>query len=86
MQLAIESYKNQQKIYMQNNEPEIWAEIQEKIGNIFYLLGKQNDDDKLMEEARNYFNSALEIYNDLNLKSSIKNVNRSILKIRNYIG
>lgn len=86
MQLAIEAYKNQQKIYMQNNEPVAWAEIQEKIGNIFYLLGKQNDDDKLMEEACNYFNSALEVYNDLNLKSAVKNVSRSILKIRNYIG
>ena len=86
MQLAIEAYKNQQKIYMQNNEPVAWAEIQEKIGNIFYLLGKQNDDDKMMEEARNYFNSALEVYNNLNLKSAVKNVSRSILKIRNYIG
>ena len=86
MQLAIEAYKNQQKIYMQNHEPVAWAEIQEKIGNIFYLLGKLNDDDKLMGEARNYFNSALEVYNDLNLKSAVKNVSRSILKIRNYIG
>lgn len=86
MQLAIEAYKNQQKIYTQNNAPEGWANIQEKIGNIFYLLGKQNDDDKLMEEARNYFNSALEIYSDLNMKNLIKDVNRSLLKIRNYIG
>ena len=86
MQLAIEAYKNQQKIYTQNNAPEGWANIQEKIGNIFYLLGKQNDDDKLMEEARNYFNSALEIYSDLNMKNFIKDVNRSLLKIRNYIG
>lgn len=86
MQLAIEAYKSQQKIYTQNNAPAVWAEIQEKIGNIFYLLGKQNDDDKLMEEARNYFNSALEIYNELNLKHGVKNVERALLKIRNYLG
>lgn len=86
MQLAMEAYKNQQKIYSQNQEPEVWAEIQEKIGNIFYLLGKQNEDDKFMEEARNYFNSAQEIYTDLNLKAANKNVEKALLKIRNYIG
>ena len=86
MQLAIEAYKNQQKIYTQNNAPAVWAEIQEKIGNIFYLLGKQNDDDQLMEEARNYFNSAQEIYCELNLKQDIKSVERALLKVRNYLG
>ena len=39
-----------------------------------------------MEEARNYFNSALEIYNELNLKHGVKNVERALLKIRNYLG
>ena len=85
MHLAIEAYKNQQKIFTQNETPEIWAAIQEKIGNVFYLLGKQNNDDQLMEEARNYYDSALEIYSDLALKLEIKNVNRSLLKIRNYL-
>lgn len=86
MHLAIEAYKNQQKIFTQNETPEIWAAIQEKIGNVFYLLGKQNNDDQLMEEARNYYDSALEIYSDLALKLEIKNVNRALLKIRNYLG
>ncbi|MDO4161910.1 MAG: hypothetical protein Q4D80_02755 [Pseudomonadota bacterium] len=86
MQLAIEAYKNRQKIFTQKTNPTVWANVQEKIGNIFYLLGKQNNDDQLMEEARNYFNSALEIYTELEMKADIKNVNRALLKIRNYLG
>lgn len=86
MQLSIEAYKNQQQLFAQNNAPAEWATIQEEIGNIFYLLGKQNDDDNLMKEARNYLTSALDIYNELKMKSEAKNVNRRILKVRNYIG
>ncbi len=83
--MAIEAYKNQQKIFSQNDDPAIWATIQEEIGNIFYLLGKQNEDEEMLKEARNYFGSALEVYDEMNLKSSAKNIERALLKIRNYI-
>ena len=85
MTFAIQAYQNQQKIHSQRKFPEEWADIQEKIGNIYYLLGKQNDDDNFMKEAKNYFNSAKNIYQELNSKSKIKNIEKRILKVRNYI-
>ena len=85
MNLAIESYRNQQKMFGQRVYPIEWAQIQEEIGNIYYLLGKQNDDDNFMMEARNYFNSALEVYTQLKAKDAAAETRRRLAKVRNYI-
>jgi hypothetical protein len=85
MQLAIDSYRRQQKIYEQRIYPMEWAQIQEEIGNIYYLLGKQNEDDNFMIEARNYFNSALEVYQQLRAKDAAAETRRRLAKVRNYI-
>ena len=85
MQLAINSYKNQQKFFEQQIHPITWADIQERIGRIYYLLGKQNDDDNFMYEARNYFNSALNVYEELKMKDYIKQTQKSLAKVKNYI-
>lgn len=86
MQLAINSYKQQQQTYTQFSYPVEWAKIQEEIGNIYYLLGKQNDDDNFMFEARNYFNSAINVYEELKMKDKIAQTRTRLAKVRNYIG
>lgn len=86
LQFAIEAYQNQQKLFPLNEFPVEWAEIQTKIGNIYYLLGKMNDDDSLMKEARHYFESVQEIYTELNLKPRLKDVERYMKKVKNYLG
>ena len=85
MQLAINSYHNKQKIYNQMSYPQEWATIQDEIGNIYYLLGKQNNDDNFMYEARNYFNSALEVYQRAKNKDAIQRTKQRLDKIKNYI-
>ena len=59
--------------------------MQEDIGNVYYLLGKNNDDDNFMYEARNYYNSALEVHTKLKNKKDAENVNQRLLKLKNYI-
>ena len=85
MQLAIDSYKNQQRIYDQTTYPSEWADIQEKIGKIYYLLGKQNDDEKFFLEAKNYYNSAISVYSDLNMKAQINEAKKILSKINDYL-
>ena len=83
--LAINSYKNQQKFFEQYAFPVEWAKIQEHIGHIYYLLGKINSDEKFMLEARNYFLSALDIYKNLNIKNLMADIEKRLLKIKDYI-
>lgn len=85
MQLAINSYRNQQEVFDQRVYPLQWAGIQEEIGNIYYLLGKQNEDETFLLEARNYFNSALSVYQELKAKAEIAIVKQRLAKINNYI-
>ena len=85
MQLAINSYRNQQEVFDQRVYPLEWAGIQEAIGNIYYLLGKQNEDETILLEARNYFNSALNVYQELKAKSAADVVKQRLAKISNYI-
>ena len=85
MQLAINSYRNQQEVFEQRVYPMEWAGIQEAIGNIYYLLGKQNEDETFLLEARNYFNSALDVYNELKAKAAAAAVKQRLAKVHNYI-
>ena len=85
MNLAVESYKNQQQIYNQRVYPLEWAQIQEKIGKIYYLLGKQDDDEKLMREAKNYYLSALDVYHETNMKTADAKAKKMLAKIADYI-
>ena len=85
MNLAIECYKNRQKIYDQSEHPFEWAQIQEEIGKIYYLLGKQDEDEKLMSEAKNYYLSAQAIYQELNAKKAAVETQKMLTKIADYI-
>ena len=85
MQLAIISYKNQQKVFEQYTHPLEWAKVQEDIGNIYYLLGKQDEDENLMLEARNYYLSALDIYDELKDKDAAAKTHNLLKRIGNYI-
>lgn len=85
MQLAIDCYRNQQQLYEQNTHPMEWAQVQEKIGKIYYLLGKHDEDEKFMLEARNYFHSAIKIYELLNAKTALSAAKTLLAKINDWI-
>ena len=79
-EMAINSYKNQQKIITEKRDPFVWAEIQERIGNIYYRLGRETDDRDLLEESLEYFHDALYIFENMELDDNAKRLTTSITK------
>lgn len=79
-ELAIAAYKNKQKIITEKRDPFVWAQIQEKIGEIYYRIGKKETDKDNLEEALEYFHDALYIFENMNLKEDSKRLNGSIAK------
>lgn len=86
MRLAVMSYHNRQKIFDQTGHPSEWAGTQEEIGNIYYLLGKQDNDENFMLEAKNYFNSAADVYAQLKDKEAEERTKRRLAAVENYTG
>lgn len=83
--LAIAAYKNRQKIITEKRDPFDWAGIQENIGNIYYRLGRDNDDQDLLEESLEYFHDALYIFENMELSDNAKRVTISIAKASDLI-
>ncbi len=79
-ELAINAYKNRQKIITEKRDPFSWAEIQENIGNIYYRLGKDTEDHELLEESLEYFHDALYIFENMEISDNIKRITISIAK------
>ncbi len=79
-ELAINAYKNQQKIVTEKRDPFAWAAIQEEIGNIYYRLGRDKEDKDLLEESLEYFHDALYIFENMELSDNAKRVTVSIAK------
>jgi elongation factor G len=59
--------------------------VEEKIGKIYYTLGKRDEDEKLMQEACHYFDSAIKIYNELGNKSAAASAKNLLAKIKDYL-
>lgn len=85
MQMAIEAYKKQQTLYALKDYPMQWAQLQEKIGNIFYLLGKSKEDENLLKEAKNYFDSAISVYKEMKMNDKVAEAKRNLDRVHNYI-
>lgn len=79
-ELAIAAYKNQQKIITEKRDPFQWASIQEKIGNIYYRLGRSMQDRSLLEESLEYFHDALYIFENMDLSDNTQRVTTNIAK------
>lgn len=79
-ELAINAYKNQQKIITEKRDPFAWASIQENIGNIYYRLGREAQDNTLLEESLEYFHDALYIFENMDLSENTKRVTTNIAK------
>ena len=79
-ELAIAAYKNQQKIVTEKRDPFAWASIQEQIGNIYYRLGRELQDDNMLEESLEYFHDALYIFENMDLSENTKRVTTHIAK------
>ena len=79
-ELAIAAYKNQQKIITEKRDPFVWAGIQENIGNIYYRLGRNNEDKDMIEESLEYFHEALYIFENMELSDNAKRLTSSIAK------
>ena len=83
--LAIASFKNQQKVITERREPLDWAKIQEKIGDIYYRIGRGNRDRALLEEALEYFHDALYIFENMQLDEDVKTITVNISKTSQYL-
>ncbi|MBE6452424.1 MAG: hypothetical protein E7012_02910 [Alphaproteobacteria bacterium] len=83
--LAIAAYKNQQKIVTENRDPVLWAEIQEKIGDIYLRQGKKEARKEFFEEALEYFHDALYIFENMNKTTDIQRLTASIKKTTTLI-
>ena len=83
--LAISAYKNRQKIITEKRDPLEWAQIQENIGNIYYRLGRDNDDKELLEDSLEYFHDALYIFENMELADTVKRLTSSIAKVSDLL-
>ena len=79
--LAIQSYKNKQQVYRRELYPIMWAKIQENIANVYYNIGKNNNDKNAFSEAMDYYQSALKVYENKKMQNEIIIVNNSIDKV-----
>ncbi|MBE6443792.1 MAG: hypothetical protein E7020_03895 [Alphaproteobacteria bacterium] len=84
-EMAIVSYKNQQKIITEKRDPFLWAGIQENIGNVYYRLGKETEDKDLVEESLEYFHDALYIFENMELDDNARRLTASIAKSSNLL-
>ncbi len=85
-ELAIQAFKNQQKIVTENRDPFAWAEIQEKIGNVYYRLGKETESKSFLEESLEYFHDALYIFENMEVDAHAKRLTTSIAKVSDLLG
>lgn len=79
-ELSINSFKNQQKVITEKRDPFAWAKIQESVGNIYYRLGRENDDKEMLEESLEYFHDALYIFENMEMDENTKRIMSSIAK------
>ena len=79
--LAIKSYKNKQTVYRKELFPVMWAKIQENIANVYYNMGKNSHDKSSFQEAIDYYQSALKVYENKHMHQEITIVNNSIDKV-----
>lgn len=84
-EMAVAAYKNRQKIITEKRDPFIWAGIQESIGNIYYRLGKENDDKELLEESLEYLHDALYIFENMELSADARRLTTSIAKVSDLL-
>ena len=73
-ELAITSYRNQQRVITERRDPINWALIQENIGEICYRLGRQNEDRTTLEDALECFHDALYIFENAGNEDKIKEI------------
>ena len=69
-----------QKVLTEKKDPLTWAKTQEKIGEIYYRLGKYKEDKAMLEEALEYFHEALYIFENSQEIETCKKINISIAK------
>ena len=79
-ELAITSYRNQQRIITERRDPINWALAQESIGEIYYRLGRQNDDRDSLEDALECFHDALYIFENAGNEDKIKEIMTNIAR------
>lgn len=73
-ELAITSFRNQQRVITEKKDPINWALAQENIGEIYYRLGRQNSDRDALEDALECFHDALYIFENANNETKIKEI------------
>ena len=61
------------------------AGIQESIGNIYFRLGKENDDKDLLEESLEYLHDALYIFENMELSADARRLTTDIAKVSDLL-
>ena len=84
-ELAINSYKNRQKVITERREPLLWAECAESIGDIYYRIGKSQANKEALEEALEHFHDALYIFENAQQADRIKKLTVDIAKTNQSI-
>lgn len=64
LMLAVDNYKNCQKIFTTEEKPLEWAKCEESIGNILYSIGKMHSNIEYLEESKQYFAAAADVYEE----------------------
>ena len=79
--IAIDAYKNYQKVYNSDVYPIEWAEVQENIGNILFECGKIYNDEEYFDDAMKYYVESLDVYEKHNIAKGKKRVEVCLAKI-----
>ncbi len=58
----------------------MWAQIQEKIGEIYYRIGKNESDKDALEESLEYYHDALYVFENMSLREDSQRLTASIAK------
>ena len=83
--LAVAAFRNQQKIISENRQPYQWAQLQEKIAEIYYLEGKISANPEALEEALACYHDALYLFETGKHETSAGKTRIGIAKTRELL-
>ena len=83
--LATEAYKNQQKIITEKKQPKLWAEIQEKIGDLLFFEGRNENNIEVLQEALSVYHDALYVFENELETLRVKQIKFNISRINDLL-
>ena len=78
--MAVSSYKDLQTLYTKENMPYPFALLEAQIADIYYHLGKHTASRKHLDAALKYYDSALDVFENLKMKNKVQELETYMLK------